>query len=237
MKSVKMIAKIGDQQISVGTCNPAQARILVRDGLAAWQDGSLILHIRPVHLNLLASNPNLWRCKDDNDNTSQGELDRRKAWFLQFLPLAAEALTKGKSVMGDLEHIQTATRYLMSLSNRMWQFWDKAEAVDDPLDPYYLEGEEPSLNLATWPEKPKSRFSNEDPSPWTEVEALASMWPCDVDVACIFGRVPERIYPTYIMVQPEEEDQDAKVIETVFTPLSYREDPKSPEDTLTITLH
>jgi hypothetical protein len=93
MKTIKMIAKIGDQKVPVGTCNSAQARILVRDDLAAWQDGDLILFIRQAHLALLDSNPGVWRYKDDDHNVSQAEMDRRKAWFMEFMPKAVNAAT------------------------------------------------------------------------------------------------------------------------------------------------
>ncbi len=93
MKTIKMVAKLGDQKIPVGTCNSAQARILVRDDLAAWQDGELILFIRNAHLALLDSNPGVWHSKSDDANVSQAELDRRKAWFLGFIPKAVATAT------------------------------------------------------------------------------------------------------------------------------------------------
>ena len=89
MNSIKMIAKLGDQQFPVGNCNSAQARILVRDGVAVWQDGSLLLFVRQAHVALLEFNPNALRGPKDDLNVSDAELERRLAWFKSFLPKAA----------------------------------------------------------------------------------------------------------------------------------------------------
>jgi hypothetical protein len=104
MKDIKMVAKLGDQVMPVGTCNQAQARILVRDDLAAWQDGTIMLFIRKAHLALLDSNPGTWRCKKDDDNVSEAEIDRRKAWFIQFMPIATIALTHKQGSERDEIH-------------------------------------------------------------------------------------------------------------------------------------
>ncbi len=130
MKTVKMVAKIGDQCVSVGNCNSAQARILVRDDLAAWQDGQLMLFIRKAHLALntaptllcfqsqlmlfirkahlavLDANPHAWRCKEDDHNVSEAEMDRRRTWFISLTPLVVEMTTNKRGSERALIHEQ-----------------------------------------------------------------------------------------------------------------------------------
>ena len=53
-KRVKMITRMGGQDVPLGECHPGQARVLVREEMAAWQDGKLLLVLRPWDLeNLL----------------------------------------------------------------------------------------------------------------------------------------------------------------------------------------
>ncbi len=62
-KTVKMIADLGTgAPINAGHCHPSQARILVKKDLAQWQDGKLLLRLRPVHLVVAANHPKI-RCR------------------------------------------------------------------------------------------------------------------------------------------------------------------------------
>lgn len=42
-KNVNMVAMMGGKMVSVGSCNPGQARILQKQGMAEWKDGKLWL--------------------------------------------------------------------------------------------------------------------------------------------------------------------------------------------------
>ena len=104
MKNIKMVAKLGDQQIPMGVCSPAQARILVKEDLAAWQDGSIILFVRNAHASLLANNPDAWVCESDDRNVSKAEIDRRKTWFNSLMPKAVTAFTEKRGSEKDIIH-------------------------------------------------------------------------------------------------------------------------------------
>lgn len=110
MKTVKMVAKLGDQLIPVGSCNSAQARILVRDDVAHWQDGLLVLFVRQVHLAILDNNPELWSLPGDTElGIGQAEIDRRRAWFIQFMPKVTALLTAPTMVKWDqAPHVLTS---------------------------------------------------------------------------------------------------------------------------------
>lgn len=130
MKTIKMVAKVGDQQVPVGTCNSAQARILVRDDLAAWQDGELILFIRKAHAALLEVNPDVWRYHGDNYNVSDAEVARRKAWFLSFMPLAVEVFTNRAAQKQEIEELEN-----------LWDFDTDTDLAprENPGDPFDVE--------------------------------------------------------------------------------------------------
>lgn len=96
-KAIKMVTNLAGTEIPVGDCHPGQARVLVKQDLAAWQDGKLLLLLRPAFLELLSSNEDAWKGPLDDANVSGAERDRRMAWFKQFIRLGAEALSKGKT--------------------------------------------------------------------------------------------------------------------------------------------
>lgn len=100
MSSVQMVAKIGDQTIRVGTCHPGQARILVKKDHAAWDDGQLILYLRPAHLQLAE---NTRRLVDDEEAymVSEAEVERRLHWLRKLLMAVVQTDTHGS----DLETI------------------------------------------------------------------------------------------------------------------------------------
>ena len=43
MKTVKMVAVIDGEEVSIGKCHPGQARIMQKQGMAEWKDGKLLL--------------------------------------------------------------------------------------------------------------------------------------------------------------------------------------------------
>jgi hypothetical protein len=87
-----MFSRIADQKVPIGTCNPAQARILVKQELASWVDGELQLLLRPVFLDVIQTNEHLMRGPFDDQNTSQAELDRRLQWFKMVMLRGSQAL-------------------------------------------------------------------------------------------------------------------------------------------------
>lgn len=137
MKTIKMVAKVGDQQVPVGTCKSAQARILVRDDLAAWQDGELILFIRRAHLALLESNRVAWRCKADDHNVSEAEINRRKAWFISFMPLAATTFANRQVV--DDQEIKDLSAMWIEDPSILDEKADSVPQMDEPLDTFEVE--------------------------------------------------------------------------------------------------
>lgn len=49
MKTVKMITLAGDERLHVGACYPATARRLVKQELASWDNGELLIHLKPIY--------------------------------------------------------------------------------------------------------------------------------------------------------------------------------------------
>jgi hypothetical protein len=98
--SIQMVAKIGDQTIRVGTCHPGQARILVKKEHARWDDGSLVLHLRPIHLQVAYNNPRL-PLGEKEDEVSNAEVERRLDWFRTIM----QAVMAGDTHGSDLEAI------------------------------------------------------------------------------------------------------------------------------------
>lgn len=141
MNTIKMVAKLGDHVIPVGNCSSAQARILVRDDLAAWQDGTLVLFVRKAHAALLDGNDHLWTFNGDDKNTSQAELDRRKGWFLSFMPKAVAALSDKRD--SEIAVIQGATASMLNAALQGLTY------VDDPNTPPM-----PDEEVAEWFDDP-----------------------------------------------------------------------------------
>ena len=110
MKTHKMFAKLGDQLIPVGSCNSAQARILVRDNVAVWQEGDLVLFVRQAHIAILDNNPDLWSLPMDEENgVGQREIDRRRQWFTQFMPKWVNLIVSPKVIIWDkVPHVLTS---------------------------------------------------------------------------------------------------------------------------------
>lgn len=85
MEAVKMVASVAGEEVFVGECHPARARVLVKRQFASWKDGKVLLHILNVHDQVLSTNPEAIRGPLDDGNVSKQELERRMAWFRSFM--------------------------------------------------------------------------------------------------------------------------------------------------------
>lgn len=95
MEVVKMVASVAGEEVFVGECHPARARVLVKKQLASWKDGKILLHVLQVHDKLLAANPEAARGPLDDENVSKQEMERRLAWFRSFMDKSARVLVRG----------------------------------------------------------------------------------------------------------------------------------------------
>jgi len=91
MKTIEMIARVSDQVLSVGRCTSAQARILVKQNHAAWQDGKLLLPLNPELLNLAVNQPT---GPSDTGPLTLAETHRRMDWLRSLL--GVQAITKAE---------------------------------------------------------------------------------------------------------------------------------------------
>lgn len=93
MKHVRLKFKLGDKVLSLGDCHPAQARLMVQKELASWDNGELLLLLRPAHSDLLDHDPEHLIGPAYDSNVSKAELDRRLVWFKWFLEKSTKALS------------------------------------------------------------------------------------------------------------------------------------------------
>lgn len=77
MSHVIMVARVGDQEVHVGKCTHAQARILVKKEHGRIEDGKIVLNLRPVHVQVAEQMIE----RDANPNVSKAELNRRMEWL------------------------------------------------------------------------------------------------------------------------------------------------------------
>ncbi len=54
-KTIAMFTKVGEQEVSVGSCHPAQARVLVSDEFAMRQEGRLQIIMRPIWMDIAST--------------------------------------------------------------------------------------------------------------------------------------------------------------------------------------
>jgi len=113
--SVSMFTKVGDEEIQLGHCHPAQARKLVKEELASWVDGRIFLILRPIYLDVMQVN-SAWKGPlDDDSQMSDGELKRRRAWFKSLIPVLADAVANSRSKESRLPFTQ---EQLMEMSKK-----------------------------------------------------------------------------------------------------------------------
>lgn len=110
MEMVKMVTQMAGEEVFVGECHPARARVLVKKQLASWMDGKVLLHILNVHDKLLASNPEAWHGPLDDGNVSKQEMERRTAWFRSFMEKSSHALTGGVVELPTVEEAEKWTK-------------------------------------------------------------------------------------------------------------------------------
>jgi hypothetical protein len=89
-----MITKLGDEELSIGTCHPGQARVLVKRELAAWHEGKLLILLKPAWLQAQFE----WRNPgEDRIEVSDSELSRRREWFLHIMGVLPVVLAEAGS--------------------------------------------------------------------------------------------------------------------------------------------
>jgi len=125
MEVVKMITSLAGEELFVGECHPARARILVKKEMASWKDGKLLLHILGIHNAFLQTNPDAIRGPLDDGNVSLQEIERRIAWFKTLVPRVSMAYSEGSRwVLPSLEEVANAP---------------KAEPVSDPSEVQHVD--------------------------------------------------------------------------------------------------
>lgn len=90
MNQIEMVARIGDQVLTVGKCSSAQARILVKRSHAAWLDGKLLLPLNPELLQVAVNHPDLLV----DGNVSRAEVERRMEWLRTLI--GAQAVSRAE---------------------------------------------------------------------------------------------------------------------------------------------
>tara|TARA_R110000824_G_scaffold68263_9_gene176743 strand:+ start:103 stop:762 length:660 start_codon:yes stop_codon:yes gene_type:complete len=78
MSNVLMVTQIGDQELHVGKCTHAQARIITKKKHGEIRDGKLYLQLRPIHLQTAFSQV---ETEPRDPNVSKAELARRMEWL------------------------------------------------------------------------------------------------------------------------------------------------------------
>lgn len=177
---VQMIICVGDQEFSLGECHPAQARVLVRNEAASWRDGKLLIIARPAWISIVESN-NAWRGPLDRDEVSPAEMDRRQAWFKDFMLQGITAVLSARDLTP--RHLPVG----------------RIHKRGDPRPEEYVDEDFPEEEVAGW-------FTNTE----AEIEAaaletLAASWEEQEDpsrslesirksLPTLYGRASSRIY-------------------------------------------
>ena len=197
--SVPMIVHIDHKPVPVGYANPAQARILVKKELATWQDGSLLILLRPAFRDLLSSNgPHLMKGPFDDENTSLAELDRRLMWFKHFVGYGALALaTPGLPSIPVPEQMAEASVKMDTWMEMTRKAQEQMEADPEQMQDLDLWFEDPKFPIL--PTLNDAPLDN-DPAP---------------DVTTVFGRLPRPYVGPGLTSEPLEE-QDPKEVYRSF---------------------
>lgn len=167
MNQIEMVARIGDQVLTVGKCTSAQARILVKRNHAAWQDGKLLLPLNPELLQVAVNHPDLMV----DGNVSRAEVERRMEWLKTLLGTqAASRAARGESRISEIVG-RSATGVDLGLaeSSEVKEPW--TEGVEDLVEWY---GADDDGNV---PEVP----------PQERVDDLEAIWPSEPDLGRVFG--------------------------------------------------
>lgn len=100
---VTMVATVGGQELVIGQCLPAQARILTKKGHGKLVDGKLQVAIRPVHLAVAV---NTVVEGSDDPNVSNAELERRLDWLRTIMNAVVKSETHGSDLDAILGYTQ-----------------------------------------------------------------------------------------------------------------------------------
>lgn len=119
MESVKMVTNVAGEEMYVGECHPARARVLVKKELASWRDGKVLLHVLNVHDKLLSSNPEAARGPLDDNNVSKQEMERRFAWFRSFMDKTTRVLVAGRMELPSKEEAEELSSKEVPPSSRL----------------------------------------------------------------------------------------------------------------------
>ena len=88
-QNVLVFTKVGEQELHLGKCSHAQARIISKKGHGRIEGSKLFVNLRPVHLHV-ATNVT----QEPDPNVSQAELDRRLEWLTSIVQATVHAETK-----------------------------------------------------------------------------------------------------------------------------------------------
>ena len=88
-QNVIVFTKVGEQELHLGKCSHAQARIISKKGHGRIEGSKLFVNLRPVHLHV-ATNVT----QEPDPNVSQAELDRRLEWLTSIVQATVHAETK-----------------------------------------------------------------------------------------------------------------------------------------------
>jgi hypothetical protein len=114
VKKIKMVTRLGDQEVVVGECSSAQARILSKKEHGKFVDGKLMFSNRPIHADMAV---NSIASEDKDPNVSTAEVRRRLDWFRGLLgPGTLAALPRGS----DLSHILSVHKGLADVKH-LWK--------------------------------------------------------------------------------------------------------------------
>ena len=217
--NVSMYYRFGEDNLPLGKCNPATARVLVKKELATWEDGNLKVILRPAHSEILDRDPyQLIRRAEDDQNVSKAELDRRLDWFKQFIRKATMALASmGMPREIDPEEINAAKVIADNLKfmaeNEAAQYLEEDEgqfqlsckrASDEDLKEYgfiddgIIISEEgycfpPNTNVVA----AESSKSTNGMSAQDTIEMMSKFWESAPDVSNVFG-VPASNPASYV---------------------------------------
>jgi hypothetical protein len=164
MEMVKMVASVAGEEVFVGECHPARARVLVKKQLASWKDGKILLHILNVHDKLLENNPELAHGPLDDGNVSKLEMERRLAWFRSFMEKSSKALARLARPLPSLEEAQAWASRPRDLED-----YQRLDPEPEPLT-----------------DEEVVAYFTDVPAEEADVE-LRDLWLIDPDVGSVFG--------------------------------------------------
>jgi hypothetical protein len=207
-KSIKMIADVGGSEpIDAGHCHPSQARILVKKQLASWQDGKLLVQIRPTHL--MVANNTINR-KDGDPNVSKAEVERRTEWFQSIIQAVAGSDTHGSDLDRILGYTTRAGMRVVDPRQTLEEIQALAAQSRHTRDRMLLdikESGEPELD--EWEE---GFFKKDHRVPTEHENLLESLWPTSPSVEHVFGSGLAEPIPTEV---PDFEPMGRKISRSV----------------------